>query len=148
MEMQCLPSWDANAGSPLMLAGLPSWVPRPWWLAVHTLEWLFPFCLYFFFEILEESLPDLSHVHCSDKTQNCAENHASWEQSLRVIWKVVFRAVVLSLAQIKFFSYCWLFLLTDVSVWLFFLINIISVFSYFFSVLLESQRWMPSTEKI
>ena len=41
--MQCLPSWDANAGSPLMLAGLPSWGPSPWWLAVHTLVWFFPF---------------------------------------------------------------------------------------------------------
>ena len=143
--MQCLPSWDANAGSPLRLAGLPSWRPRPWWLAVHMLVWFFPF---FFFLILEERLPDLFHVHCSNKTQNCAENHASWERFLRVIWKVVFQAGVLSLAQIKFFSYCWLFLLTDVFVWLCLLPSIISLFFYFFSALLKSQRRMPSTEKI
>ena len=146
--MQCLSSWDANAGSPLMLAGLPSWGPSPWWLAVHTLVWFFPFRFFLGGGILGESLPDLFHVHCSDKTQNCAENHASWEQFLRVIWKVVFQAVVLSLAQIKFFSYCWLFLLTDVFVWLCFLTNIISLFFYFFSALLKSQRWMPSTEKV
>ena len=40
---------------------------------------------FFFFLILEERLPDLFHVHCSNKTQNCAENHASWERFLRVI---------------------------------------------------------------
>ena len=109
---------------------------------------VFSFSVFFGGGILGESLPDLFHVHCSDKTQNCAENHASWEQFLRVIWKVVFQAVVLSLAQIKFFSYCWLFLLTDVFVWLCFLTNIISLFFYFFSALLKSQRWMPSTEKV
>ena len=30
-------------------------------------------------------MPDAFDVLCSDKTQNCAENHASTEQFLRVI---------------------------------------------------------------
>ena len=46
---------------------------------------VFSFSVFFGGGILGESLPDLFHVHCSDKTQNCAENHASWEQFLRVI---------------------------------------------------------------
>ena len=43
------------------------------------------------------------NVLCSDKIQNCAGNHASLEQFLKVIGKRAAR-LVLSLAQIKLFS--------------------------------------------
>ena len=44
------------------------------------------------------------NVLCSDKILNCAENHASPEQFLRVIWEAGFWAIVLTLAPIKLFS--------------------------------------------
>ena len=45
-----------------------------------------------FFETLKKRIPDLFDVLCSDKIQNCAENPASPEQFLRVIWEVGFWA--------------------------------------------------------
>ena len=40
-------------------------------------------------ETLKECFPDLLDALCSDKVYNCAENHASPQQRLRVIWEAV-----------------------------------------------------------
>ena len=63
---------------------LHSQAPRPYWLAVYVL-----ICL---FETLKECTPVVFDVLCSDKIQTCAENPASPEQFLRVIWEVGFWA--------------------------------------------------------
>ena len=42
--------------------------------------------------------PGLFDGFCFDKRVNCAENHASPEQFLRVTWEAVIQAIVLSLA--------------------------------------------------
>ena len=44
------------------------------------------------FETLMKAKPDLFNVLCSDKVKNCAENPASPEQLLRVIWEAGFQA--------------------------------------------------------
>lgn len=54
---------------------LPFWVPRPCWLCVSV-----------FLETLKECIPDLFNVLSSDKIENHAENPASLEQFVRVIW--------------------------------------------------------------
>ena len=38
--MKCLPSWDVNAGAPLMIS-LPSRAPRPCWLTMYLLIFFF-----------------------------------------------------------------------------------------------------------
>lgn len=75
-------------------------LPLPGAKAILT-RWV---CTDLIFEILREYILDLCDVFCSGQTQNCAGNHASLEQLLRVIWETGFWAVVLSLAQIKSFS--------------------------------------------
>ena len=49
-----------------------------------------------FFETLKECIPNLFDVLCSDKIQNCSENHASMEQFLGVTYKAVTWAIVFS----------------------------------------------------
>ena len=36
IKIKCLPSWDINAGPPLVIR-LPSQAPRPYWLTIHIL---------------------------------------------------------------------------------------------------------------
>ena len=48
--------------------------------------------------------PDLFNVLYLDEIENCAVNSASRELFLRVIWKVSFLALVLSLTQTCFYS--------------------------------------------
>ena len=43
-------------------------------------------------------------ILCSDKVYVYAKNNGSTEQFLRVIWKAVFWAIVLSLTEINLFS--------------------------------------------
>ena len=106
IKVKCLSSLDANAG-PLVMIRLAPQVPRPCWLTVYALSGLF--------WNLEGVYPWL--VWCSlfwQGIKNCAENHASPEQFVRIIWEAGFWAVVLSLAQMKHFSMplvvYWLFL--------------------------------------
>ena len=53
---------------------------------------------------MKKCIPDLFNILYSDKIKNCAENHASPEQFLRVIWEIGCQAIVVSLAQTKLFS--------------------------------------------
>ena len=55
------------------------------------------------FETLKERIPDFN-VLISDKTWNCAQNHASPGAVPQGCLKAVIQAMVLSLAQIKLFS--------------------------------------------
>ena len=93
--MKCSFSWEPSA-SPLWMISLPSQVPRPCWTC----------CMYSasVFETLK-CFPDSFNVLYLDKTENCAVNPASREQFLRVIWKVSFLALALSLTQTFFYSF-------------------------------------------
>lgn len=70
----------------------------------------------FFKNTLEECIPDLLNVFCSDEVHSCSENHAPAEQ-FRVIWEAGFRAAALSLSQINLFPIpsidCRLIILVD-----------------------------------
>ena len=97
--MKCSFSWEPSA-SPLWMISLPSQVPRPCWTC----------CMYSasVFETLK-CFPDSFNVLYLDKTENCAVNPASREQFLRVIWKVSFLALALSLTQTFFYSFFFFF---------------------------------------
>lgn len=88
-------SWEPSA-SPLWMISPPSQVPRPCWTCCT--------CSASGVETLK-CFPDLFNVLYLDKTENCAINPASREQFLRVIWKVSFLALVLSLTQTFFYSF-------------------------------------------
>ena len=62
IKIKCLPSWDANAGTPSMIR-LTLQVLRTYWLAVYMLICFV--CL--FLETLKERIPELLSVLCSDK---------------------------------------------------------------------------------
>ena len=94
IKTKCPSSWDAV----LVLLRWRDSLPR-----CHG--HIDPVCvLLWFFETLKESIPDLLDILWSDKIWSCADYCSSLEQFLSIIWEAVFRAVVLSLTQIKPFS--------------------------------------------
>lgn len=79
-------SWDTNAGPSLMIR-LPSQVPRSYRITVCVL-----IC---FFWNLERNTSLMCLMFSGfDKTYNSADTHVSPAQFLRVIWKMVFQAVI------------------------------------------------------
>ena len=104
MKIKCLPSWDAKAGTPSMMTPFPGakailthcvGADLFCWNIEGMYLWLV-WCYLFWQDV------------------KLCWNRASLEQFLRVIWEAGFRAIVLSLAEIKLLSvYSYYRLLTD-----------------------------------
>ena len=71
--------------------------------------WADFFVFFFFLATLKECIPNLFDVLCSDKIQNCSENHASMKQSLGVTYEAITWASLQRDSKTKLFYYycCW-----------------------------------------